>query len=137
MKYFSDELTSGEEYRSPAPGLGDVLRELVRVGDLVRQVRGHELGGEVRLEEGCLVGEHGIGGRVGLVESVSGEGHEELEDLVRLFRGVSLGHRPFDEGLLLLRHLLGFLLSHGPAENVRLAEGVAADDPGDFHDLLW
>jgi hypothetical protein len=43
---------------------------------------------------------------------------------------------PLHELLALLGHLLGLLFAHGPAQQVRAAEGVVGDDPCAAHDLF-
>ena len=61
-----------------------------------------------------------------LVEAVLRELFQEVEDRIRLLRRdlVDLG-TALDEDLAFLRHFLGILLTHGAAEEIRLAEGVA------------
>ncbi len=43
---------------------------------------------------------------------------------------------PLDEDGALLRHLLGLLLAHRPAQQVGAAERVAGEHLRDLHDLL-
>ncbi len=118
------------------PRLADVLGELVGVGDLVGEVGGHELGRVVGLEVGGAVGDDAVGGSMGLVEAVSGEGDQDLEDAVGVGGLESVRHRALDEFDLLLDHDLVLLLPHRAPQEVGLSQAVAADSLGDLHDLL-
>ena len=71
-----------------------------------------------------------------LVEAVSGELRHQIEDLLDLLRRIAPLHRAVDEALALLRHLLGFLLAHGAAQQVGFAERVAGQPVGDLHHLF-
>ena len=116
--------------------LGDVLDHLVGVLHVLGQKRRHELHRIVGLEVGGVVGDQGVGGRVGLVEAVGGEHLHQVEDPAGLLDVELVLFRPGDELLPLLGHLLGLLLPHRPAQQVGAAEAVAGQDLGDEHDLL-
>ena len=66
-------------------GVGDVLDHdvaLVAVLDLAGQQRRHELRRVVGLEVGRLVGDVSVGGGMRLIESVTSEFHDQVEDLL-------------------------------------------------------
>ena len=113
------------------------MREFVGVALLGAEDGGHELDRVVGFQIGGAVAEHRVGGGVRFVEAVLGEFLEQGEDglgglavdVVGLFCAV-------DEDLFLGVHDGLDLLTHGAAEDVRAAEGVAGDDLGGLHDLL-
>ena len=70
---------------------------LVPIVDLARKQRRHELGRVMPLQVSRLVAELSIGSGVGLVEAVAGEEDNQIENLLRLFRGQATFLRPFDE----------------------------------------
>ncbi len=110
--------------------------ELVRVGEVEGHRRGEELQRIVGLEVGRLIGDQRVGGRVRLVEAVSGELADQLEDLARLRLGHAARDGAADEGRALLVHLLLDLLAHGAAQQIGAAERIAAQLLGDLHHLL-
>ena len=116
--------------------LGDVLDDLVGILGLAGQEGGHEFHGVMGLEIGGLVGYHGVGGTVGLVEAVTGEMGHEIENFLGFFRRNPLLAGAGDELLLLLVHLLLLLFPHGPAEEVGVGETEAGESTGDPHHLL-
>jgi len=90
----------------------------------------------VGLEPGGLVGDEGIGGRVGLVEAVFGEFGHLVEDRFGLFGIESLGFGSLQERFLLFGHNRGVFLAHGAAQQVGASQGVTGQGAGDLHDLL-
>ena len=96
---------------SHAAGVVDVLGNAVRTLHPARQERRHELGREVGLEIGRLIGDRAVGGRVRLVEAVAGE----LFDHAEKFRGLGrlqaglLG--PFEKLLAVFRDRAQFFLA--------------------------
>ena len=68
------------------------------------------------LEISRLVGNHGIGGGVGFIESVAGEFLQQVENLVGLFLRdiVGLGTTLHEQRTLFL-HYLDLLFTHRPA----------------------
>ena len=140
---FGDELEHGpvhigrEDGDAHALAFGDKGGDLVGVVDFVRQDRGHELDRVVRLEVGGVIADEPVGGGVRLVEAVSREFFEKVEDVVGLFLG-DVVHRlaARDEGVPLLDHLREILFPHGPPEKVGLAEGVAGEEVRGALDLL-
>ena len=97
---------------------------------------GHEGHRVVRLEVGGLVGEHGVGDAVALVEAVAGEGLDVVPQLLGLARVLAARLGAGEELLLLLGHHLELLLAHRLAQHVGLAHGEAGDLDGDLHHLL-
>ncbi len=83
-----------------------------------------------------LVSDKGIGGRVRLVEAVFGEFFHLVENGFSLLdiQLVFLGS--IKENLFLLSHLLGFLFTHGPSQQVCATEAVISQNLGNLHDLL-
>ena len=115
-----------------APELGD----LVGVPGLERQRGGHELDRVVRLHPGRLVGDEGIGRRVGLVEAVLrelGAGVEDGDGGVPVDPALGRAH---EEAAALGVHLGLDLLAHGAAQEVGLGERIAGQILGDLLDLL-
>ena len=104
----------------------------------------HEFHGIIIFEPGGLVGDDGVAGGVGLVEGVFGKVHHSVVDAGgnlfidpagRAAGNVLLGVA-VDEVPALLFHDGLFLFTHGPADQVAPAQGVAAQVPDDLHDLL-
>ena len=98
----------------------------------------------MELEPRSLVGHHGVAHRVGLVEGIVGEivnlvvdglGHV-LRDAVCHAAGDVPLQVPVEERLPLLFNIFGFLLAHGPADHVRLPQGIARQLAEDLNDLL-
>ena len=73
---------------------------------------------------------------MGLVEGVSRERLDEVEDLLRQPLLVALLHRAGDEALALGQHHLGDLLSHRLPHHVRLAERVTGEGARDLQYLV-
>ena len=116
--------------------LGEVERRLVLVVAHRLQQRRHVLDGVVGLQPGRPVGDEAVGGGVGLVEGVVGEGKQDVpQGLDRPLRVAPLQH-PAGEDLVLGVQLGLLLLAHGPAQHVGAAEGVAGQLLSDGHDLL-
>ena len=126
----------------------DILRHFGHMPD----DRGHqrrEIGlGVVAFEVGGLVGDDRVGGGVGLVEGVLGEGRHLVEDGVggRLRDavrdsagdggGAVGGVFPVDEDLPLGLHDLHLLFAHRFPHQVRPPVGVACQRPADLHHLF-
>ena len=127
----------GLDVDAEALGEPEVLLLVLVVVGLVLQLGREVLDGVLRAEVGLLVGEDGVGGRVGAVEPVRRELRDLVEDLVRepLVDAVR-GLAALDELDPLRHHLLLLLLAHGAAEEVRLAEGEPGEDLGHLHHLL-
>ena len=87
VNFGSPWLTSGRQHLdAELAGVGDVIDHdvaLVAVVDLAGQQRGHELGGVVALQVRGLIADLGVGGRMRLVETVTPELHDQLEDFLR------------------------------------------------------
>ena len=81
---------------------------------------------------------------MGLVEGVIGEGEDLIVDLFGCGGVDAVGYAALDvaggvaveKRLPLLSHVLGLLLAHGPAEHIRLAQGVPRQLLEDLDDLL-
>ena len=110
--------------------------QLVGVVDVHGHRGGQEFDRIIGLHVGRLVGDHGIGGGVGLVEAVAGELGHLIEDVGGLGRGYPARLGAVDEGLALLGHLRFDLLAHGAAQKVGVAEGEPGQFLGDLHDLF-
>ena len=119
-----------------APGFLTEVTQLVRVAQIQRHGRGHELHRVVRLEPGRMIGDERIGCRVRLVEAVVGELGHKVEDRAGLILVDAALHRTVNETGALHLHLGGDLLAHGAAQKVSFAERVAGEHLGDLHHLL-
>ena len=97
---------------------------------------GEVLGRVVRTEVRRPVGDHGVADAVGLIEGVTGERFDEVEDAGGESGRVALLLRPGDELVALRRHDLRDLLAHRLAEDVGLAQRVPAERLGDQQDLV-
>ena len=81
---------------------------------------------------------------MGLIECVIGEGEDLIVDFFGRGGVDAVGHAALDvaggiaveKRLPLLGHVLGLLLAHGPAEHIRLAQGVPRQLLEDLDDLL-
>jgi hypothetical protein len=73
---------------------------------------------------------------VGFVETITGEFFHQVENVTGQVGVDIVGGATFNETAALLGHFLGFFLTHGPAQHVRTAEGVAGHDLGDLHHLF-
>ena len=116
--------------------LAEVLGDGVRGGELGVEHRRHEGHGVVRLQIRRLVGQHGVGDAVALVEAVAGEGLDVVPQLLGLLPRHPALDRPRGELLLHLGHDVDLLLAHGLAQHVRLGHGEAGDRHGNSHDLF-
>ena len=91
----------------------------------------------MRLQPAGLIGEQRIGGSVALVEAISGEFVDQVEQLVRLLR---LDPRnllaTIDEALALGVHFRLHLLAHGPAQQVGIAQRIARQHLRRLHHLF-
>ena len=110
--------------------------DLVVIAGLVIEQGREILERVVCLQVGRLVGDHGVGGAVGLVEPVAGEKRHQVEDLGRFRLGHAALDRPGDEFGPHLRHLVFLLLAHGGAKHIGFSQGEAGQLGGDLHDLL-
>ena len=99
------------------PGLVGQHAQLGRVAHVVGHVGREKLDRKVRLQVGGLVGHHGVGRRVRLVETVTGELLQQVENLVGFALGnvVVLG-APLHELLALFLHHLDLLFAHRAAQ---------------------
>ena len=85
---------------------------------------------------GGLVGQQGVGSRVGFVEAVTGKlGHqfENLDGFLRVHFALAATGQEF---LLLRRHFLGLFFAHGAAQDVSFAQAEARQTVGDLHHLF-
>jgi len=73
---------------------------------------------------------------VGLVEAVTCEVLDQVEEFRHLGLVVAPPDPLLDELVLLLGHLGLVLLAHGPAQHIRLAQGIPGDERGDLHHLF-
>jgi hypothetical protein len=112
------------------------LVDLVGVVHVRGQHGGHEGGGVMGLQPGRLVGDQRIGGRVRLVEAVTGEGLHLVEDEVGQVLLDAARHRALDEDDALLGHLGRLFLAHGAAQDVGGAQRVAGQHLRDLHHLF-
>ena len=94
--------------------LADKNGNLFRIANFVAEQSGHELDRIMRLQIRSLITDQAVSGAVALVESVTGEFFEQIEDRVRLFFGNLVRARTaLYEILPLHRHLFLVLLAHG------------------------
>ncbi len=119
-----------------APGVLVEHGQLVGVGQIEAHRGREELHRAIGLQPAGLVRDQGVGGGVALVEAVAGELGHQVEDAVGLLGRHALLGGAGDEPGLLQVHLLLFLLAHGPAQQIGLAQGVAGQDLGDLHHLF-
>ena len=134
----------GQQLDAHIPALGDVLGHLLAVVQHGGEQGRHVLPGVVALHVGGAVGHDGVAHGVGLVEGVAGEIQYLVVDAVghRLTHpiGQGSGDVPLrvavDEGHSLRIDDLVFLLAHGPAYHVRLAQGEARQAAEYLDDLL-
>ncbi|GAD59813.1 hypothetical protein MBEBAB_2063 [Brevundimonas abyssalis TAR-001] len=119
-----------------APGVLIEHRQLVGIRDIQAHGGGEELHRMVGLQPAGLERDHRVGGGVRLVEAVTGELGHQIEDAARLLLRDSLFRRALGEARPLEVHLLLFLLAHGAAQQIGLAQAVAGQDLGDLHHLL-
>src|SRR5262249_9039849 len=77
-----------------------------------------------------------IGCRVGFVEAVPSELLHQVENLGDLLGWEAALGCALYEAIALLHHLFELLLTHGTAEQVCIAEGLARQTVGDLHDLF-
>ena len=116
--------------------LVDVLDDLVRIRRFRGQQRSHELHRIVGLQVRGLIRDDGVCGGVRFVEAVARKLLHEAEDTIRLLVRYAARLGPVDELLALVRHQFGVLLSHGPAQDIRLAQAEAREVRGNPHDLF-
>ena len=82
------------------------------------------------------VGQHAVGGGVGLVERVVRKRHQDVpESLNRVVR-IAIGAHSRLERFKLNIELFFFLFSHRSAQQVGRRQGVAREFLGNFHHLL-
>ncbi len=87
-------MSGGSTGDAAIAALADVQRELVGVGGFDGQQRRREMARVVGLEVGGLIRELGVSGRMRLVEAVTGEVLDQIEDLRRLLLADPLAGRP-------------------------------------------
>ncbi len=90
----------------------------------------------VRLEVRSLVGDHGVGRGMGLVEAIAPELDDVVPGLLCGLLGTSIGHGAFNELRREPFHDLGLLLAHCLAQVVRIVERKPAEFHRRQHDLL-
>src|SRR5580700_3908385 len=114
----------------------DEYGDFTRIVDFVTEQPGHEFNRIVRFEIGGPITNQAIGGTVTLIESVSGELFEEIEDGVRLlFVDPIHALASRDEIDALFGHLFFVLFPHGASEQIGLTEGISGQDIGRTLDL--
>ncbi len=74
------------------------------------------------LQVGSLVGNKGIGGRVGLVESVTGKHGHKVKDIFGFLFVDFIISGPGHELDFLLVHYLGNLFPHGTAQDIGITQ---------------
>ncbi len=119
-----------------APQVIDEQTELVGLVEVVAHRRGIEFGRVMRLQPGGMIGDQGIGRRVALVEAVTGELVDQVEQFVGLARLDVLPPAAFDKTRALGVHLALDLLAHGAAQEVGFAEAVTCQYLGGLHHLF-
>ena len=98
-------------------------RYFFRVVDFVAQQTRHEFHRVVCLEVRGLITDYAVGCAVALVEPITREFFEQIENGVRfLFRNLVCARAAFDEIFSLFRHLLLVFLAHGAPEKIGLRE---------------
>ena len=75
----------GQDLNAHVAAFCDILYGLVLVSHILGQQGSHELDGEVGLEVGGLVGNHGVGNRMGFVKTITPEFLYEIKDPLGLF----------------------------------------------------
>ena len=73
---------------------------------------------------------------MGFVEAIAGEFLHQIENVFRKGFVDAVVFAAIQEELLLLGHFFGFFLTHGTAQHVGVAEGVARHHLSNLHDLL-
>ena len=119
-----------------APALRQVTGGLVLVVADRLQQRRHVLGRVVRLQVGSPVGDHPVGGRVGLVEGVVRERQQNVPEHVDGFLVEPPLLHALAETLVVGVQLRLLLLAHGAAEHVGGTQRVPGELLGDRHHLL-
>src|SRR3990167_6076094 len=127
----------GKNFDPSLATLRQVLDHLVGISHFGTQQGGHEFYRIMGLQIGGLVGDQGIGGRMGFVEAVPGKGLHLIEYLGRLFGIDFILARPLGEPLSLAGHFLRIFLTHSAAQDVRLSHAVLGKALGDLHHLLF
>ena len=115
---------------------GDVVTDFTDIVDHAGHGRRHEFRPVMGLEVRRLPGYVSIGGRVGFIEPIAGKIDHEVEDLVGNVVGNLILPRPCQEIRPLGDQDGFFLLAHGAAQQISLAQGKAPHDRGDLHDLF-
>ena len=127
-----------------APAGQDITGHLGgKINDGSHQGR-HKFRRIIIFEPGCLVSDHRVTGRVGLVEGVFGEIHHHIVDMggciLRDASGNTAGDIFFRIAVYkvaaLLFHDRLLLFTHGPADQVAPSQSIAAQVPDNGHDLL-
>ena len=126
----------GEHIELHPAAIVDVVGDPVGVFHFAGKQRRHELDGEVRLEIRSLVGDRPVGGRVRLVESVSSELFDHVEEFDCLGLGQVTGSGARDEFLTETLHHVDLFLADRLDATVRTGKFDAADAVEDPHHLL-
>ena len=90
----------------------------------------------MRLEPCGLAGDQRISRGVRAVETIAGELFDHVKNVRRERFAHAVTFRAVDKTLALLRHLFGFFLAHGAAQQIGAAERVAGKHPCNLHHLL-
>ena len=125
----------------------DVEAHLVGIAGHAVHQRRHELHRVMQFQPGRLHGDEGVGGGVGLVEGVAGEGGHFVEYVLGHLLGNAVAHRAgndhlavlhqaVDEVFLLLGHDVVLFLGHGAAHQVAAAVGIPGQVAHNLHHLL-
>ena len=116
--------------------LVDVLHHVVRRTGHRCQQRRHELHGIVRFEISRVIGQQRISRGVRFIETISRELRHQVENLFDLLRRILALRGALHEAFALLRHLLGFFLAHGAAQQIGFTQRVSCQSVRDLHHLF-
>ena len=112
------------DLESHTTGLFDQRHDFINVPHVRRHDRRHKGRRMMRLEPSRLVGNQGIGGRVGFVKSITCEFFHQIKDGARQIWIHAPLSGAFHEHDPLLLHLFGLLFTHGTAKQIRTAQAV-------------
>jgi len=85
---------------------------------------------------GGLVGNQGVGSRMGFIEAIFSKFVHQIKNSLGLFRIEFVCLGSIQKEALLAGHLLVIFLAHGTAQQVGLSERVAGERTRNLHDLL-
>src|SRR6056297_169435 len=118
------------------PALFHQRDHLVGVLHVGGEYRGHEFRRVMRFQPESLVRHQSVGGRVRLVEAITGELLHQVEDVFCEGCVDAILLATIQEKLFLFGHLLGFFLTHRPTQHVSVTEAITRHHLGNLHDLL-